>query len=245
MTRRFRMKWSHLPVAIGMLNLMIPWLYLMWNATGGELAPALRFRSASTLAGVMQEAGPKFTLERFRSYAWQSDISRSIGILSPIYKPAIRWKNQIYYTLLDTSGAPGIVVGPGRQLLTESYVAEYCARDLQTLAAQAPAWAADIRTIQDFFEARGVTLLYLVTPSKAAVYPATIPTAFTCASGVADRREKLALYRQYLDRAGVHTVDTATPTRDDAATSPIALFPRSGIHWNALAAGQADGRSRM
>jgi alginate O-acetyltransferase complex protein AlgJ len=219
--------------------LAIPWAYLMWNITIGAWIPALHFRSTMTLAGVIAEAAPKFTMKRFLSYAWQSDISRAIGVLSPIYKPAIHWKNQIYYSLFDTSSAPGVIVGPGRQLLTENYITLYCSFNLRDFNARAPGWVADIRTIQDFFESRGVTFLYVITPSKAAVYPATIPTAYTCPSALGDQREKLMSYRHDLDRAGVHTVDSATATRDAAATSPIALFARGGVHWNTLAAGQA------
>ncbi len=36
---------SYLPVAIGAVLLIIPWFYLSWNTTLGELIPAMRFRT--------------------------------------------------------------------------------------------------------------------------------------------------------------------------------------------------------
>ena len=124
-------------------------------------------------------------------------------------------------------------------MLTENYITAYCGFKPQDFNARAPGWIADIRAIQDFFESRGVTFLYVLTPSKVAVYPDTIPKAYNCPSDLENQHEKLLSYRRQLDQAGVHTVDTATMTSNEAVNSPIALFARGGVHWNKLAAGRA------
>jgi hypothetical protein len=52
---------SRIPVLIGAMVLVLPWLYLSWNTLLGEFAPSLRFRTKGTIAGVFQKAAPKLT----------------------------------------------------------------------------------------------------------------------------------------------------------------------------------------
>ena len=93
--------------------------------------------------------------------------------------------------------------------------------------------------MQDFFEARGKTFLYVITPSKPAVYPEALPAGLNCPSKPYDRQHKVAVYRQMLDRNGIHYLDAATLIAEARASYPISMFPRGGIHWNMLAAGLA------
>ena len=106
-----------------------------------------------------------------------------------MFKPAMRWKNQIYYTLLGTAGSERVVVGSQRQLLDLSYLVEYCGRDLEVLRTTGEAWAARIRQMQDFFEDHGKLFLYVITPSKVAQYPQIIPDGYTCPAGAKRQNE--------------------------------------------------------
>ena len=151
MRRRFA--WlRNLPLAIGASVLVISWFYLTWNTTVGELIPALRFRTKATIAGIVDEAGPILSFDTVLRGTYQQWISVSIGKLSPIFKPAINWKNQIYYSLLGTIGASNVVIGKEQQLFEVGYLNEYCSRDLEALHEQDEAWAARIRQMQDYFE---------------------------------------------------------------------------------------------
>ncbi len=115
--------------------LLISWFYLMWNTTIGEMVPALRFRTKTTIAGVVEEAAARSCHSmRCSPVNYQQWISRSIGKLSPMFKPGISWKNQIYYTLLGTSGTGGVVVGQERQLFYRPYLDEYCSRNCKYCA---------------------------------------------------------------------------------------------------------------
>jgi alginate O-acetyltransferase complex protein AlgJ len=227
---------ARLPALIGAGILFISWFYLSWNATIGEAVPKLRFRTNQTVAGVFREAAPNLTIESLLSYKFQTHVSRTIGTLSPLYRPAIRWKNQIYYSLFGTSGSPNVLVGRGRQLFQKEYLDDYCSRDLATFTPQAEAWAESIRAMQDSFEARGTTFLYLITPSKPAVYPEMLPAGLNCPARPYDRQNKVAVYRRMLDRHGIHYVDAATLIAEAREEYPISMFPRGGIHWNTLAA---------
>jgi alginate O-acetyltransferase complex protein AlgJ len=227
---------ARFPALLGAGVLVISWFYLSWNATIGEAIPTLRFRTNQTVAGVFKEAAPNLTIQALLSYKFQTHVSHTIGTLSPLYKPAIRWKNQIYYSVFGMSGSPNVIVGRDRQLFQKAYLDDYCSRDLKTFTPKAEAWAAKLREMQAFFEARGTTFLYVITPSKPAVYPEMLPSSFSCPASPYDQTHKIAVYRQILDREGVHYVDAATLTADARRKYEISMFPRGGIHWNRLAA---------
>ena len=231
-----RLKPAALPVAIGASVLLICWFYLMWNTTIGEAIPALRFRTKNTIAGIVEQSAPMMSFDAVLTGKYQQWVSRSVGELSPVFRQAIGWKNQIYYSLLGMSGTDIVEVGAHDQLLQIGYVSEYCSRDLGSLRTKAEPWAARIRAMQDFFEARGQVFLYVITPSKVAVNPDVLPSAYRCTAPESDRERKLPVYDQILARHGVNLVDTASPMRDAQKRYGIRVFPRGGIHWNALGA---------
>ena len=49
-------------------------------------------------------------------------------------------------------------------------------------------------------------------------------------------RNKIAVYRRMLDKAGINYVDAATLVLEARHKYPISVFPRGGTHWNMLAA---------
>jgi hypothetical protein len=230
---------TYLPVTIGAVLLIIPWFYLGWNTTLGELVPALRFRTKNTIAGVVQDASDTFSMHSLLNGHYQQSISRAVGVLSPIFKPAIHWKNQIYYTLLGTAGSDRVVVGKHRELLEMTYLDEYCTRNAATFAPKAEEWAARIRTLQDDVEALGKPFLYVITPSKVAQYPAFIPDGYKCPGSQEDKASKLPVWDAALTRHGVHFVDGASPLPAAREKYGIDMFPRGGIHWNKLSAALA------
>jgi alginate O-acetyltransferase complex protein AlgJ len=237
------LKPGHLPLVIGASLPLISWGYLMWNTTVGELVPQLRFRTKTTIAGVMQDAAPIMSLNAVLTGSYQQWVSRSIGTLSPMFKPAITWKNQIYLTLLGTAGSTEVVVGQHQQLMERPYLNEYCTRDLATLRTKGEDWAARIRQMQDVLAARGTVFLYVITPSKVAQNPQYMPEGYTCPAPLKDREEKLRLYDEILIRHGVRFADTASDLTAAREEYGISMFPRGGTHWNWL--GTALGAQKV
>ncbi len=233
---RTRLKIAYVPAAIGALLLFVPWFFFAWNITVAQLFPKLEFRTNKTLAGVIRDAGPQLSFANLASYKYQTYVSRAVGEMSPVYKPAIRWKNQLYYSGFGMSGMPAVIVGRGEQLYQPEYLQEFCSRNSGTYIPKAKAWAAKIRAMQDFFESRGKIFLYVITPSKPAVYPKVVPAGYSCRSSEQDRRDKLPIWDGILDRAGVHHADTASLVAHARDAYPISMFPRGGVHWNRLAA---------
>lgn len=225
-----------LPVAIGAILLLIQWVFLSWNTTIGEVVPSIRFRTKNTVAGVIQEAAPTLSLHAILTGKYQQAVSHAIGALAPVFKPAIHWKNQLYYTLLGAAGSDRIVIGKHRELLELTYLDEYCARDLTKLRVVGDDWAGRIRKVQDFFEARGKPFLYVITPSKVAQYPQFIPDGYACPAPAEDKARKLEVFDAMLAQHGVHFVDVASNLPAAREDYGIDMFPRGGIHWTWLAA---------
>ncbi|MBV9811834.1 MAG: hypothetical protein JO326_03735, partial [Acetobacteraceae bacterium] len=194
MLKRLRFRPVVIPVAIGAAVLVVCWAYLSWNTTVGVAFPHLRFRTKNTIAGIMEQGGPMLSSHAVLTGEVQQWISRSVGILSPMFKPAINWKNQIYYSLLGMSGIDEVIVGRNGQLIQYDWAQEYCTRDVAKLRRDGEAWAARIRTMQDFFDARGQAFLYVITPSKVAQHPETIPAGFPCPAPSEDKARKLEVY---------------------------------------------------
>ena len=149
-------------------------------------------------------------MESLLSYKFQSHVSHVIGTLSPIYRPAIHWKNQNYYSLLGMSAAPNVIVGRDRQLSRRSTWTTIARATWRVFTPRRRPGPKN-REMEDFFEARGKTFLAVITPSKPAIYPEALPAGLNCPSKPYDRQHKVAVYRQMLDRNGVHY-----PRRGDA-----------------------------
>jgi alginate O-acetyltransferase complex protein AlgJ len=224
-----------LPVLLGAGLLAFCWAFLGWNATAGSLDPALRLKVTFPY-GFLDQAPPVLSWQALLDGTYQRLTANRIGTFSPIYHKAVRWKNQIYYSLLGMAGEPTLLIGPGHQLLETPYAHEYCTRDAAEFAARADREAQRIRALQDVIEARGQIFVYLLTPAKPGVYPDTIPPAYPCHAPLADREAKLPLWRAALHRAGVHVADAAAAVYAARASAPTRLFPQGGTHWNRLGA---------
>lgn len=238
LAQRPRRPWTllrRLPALLGAGLLAYCWAFLAWNAAAGSLDPALRLKLRFPF-GFVEQAPPALSWSTLLDGSYQKLTANRIGTFSPIYEKAVRWKNQIYYSLFGISGEPTILIGPGHQLLETNYVHEYCTRDAAALAARVDQDAQRIRTLQDVIEARGQVFVYLLTPAKPGVYPDTIPPAYPCRASLADREAKLPLWRAALHRAGIHVADAAAAVYAARESAPMRLFPQGGTHWNRLGA---------
>jgi len=221
---------------LGAAMLLVPWSVLSWNKLVGTVMPAASIRFRTDLFGVFVPPSPVLSIDAVLSGDFQREYAKLIGMRTPIYRTSVKLKNQLLYSAFDTTDLPTLLIGRKHYLYEWVYVQEYCSRDLAQFEPQAAAWAPRIRQLQDWYESRGKTFLYVITPSKAAVYPQYFPKGYVCYAPAADRDGLLPAWHHALDSAGVHYVDTAQITADARSKYPIELFPRGGTHWNRLAA---------
>ncbi|MBV8591121.1 MAG: hypothetical protein JO212_13890 [Acetobacteraceae bacterium] len=228
-----------LPVLLGAGLLALACGQIVWNASLGTAFPRLHMRVKQVLLGQGAEQPVPPSWNNLLTGRFQQDFATNLGKLSVLRRDAVRWKTQVYYSAFGMSAWPNIVVGDNRQLFQWPYIQEFCTRDLAQFRPRAEAWVTRLRALQDDFQRRGKRFLYLITPSKAAVYPNYLPPDFTCRSQEADRAGKLTLYRKLLDNGGVDYVDAAGRVEANKNAFDVDLFPRGGAHWNRLAAALA------
>jgi hypothetical protein len=210
----------------------------LWNLGVGAFFPRFSIRSSTQLYGMTQAAPAPVTLAAIMSGEAQTAFSRRIGTSLLIYPSAVRAKNQIEYSLFDVSGASSVAFGRDKRLYEWAYVDEYCARSGAADARALADWGDKIRDIQDYAASHGKAFLYVITPSKAAVYPEYLPDR-PCASRLRGTTTKLPAYERALDERGIHYLDGSGLLAGEREHHAIELFPRGGTHWNALGAGLA------
>ena len=176
----------------------------------------------------------ELNFHNFKTHAAQHYLEEWIAVHLPLRSFFIRLNNQIYYTIFKRSftNNGNMVIGKHNQLFEMEYVKSYCGRKVRT-EAQLIEWADKIKELSNFFEKRGKTFIYLITPSKADVQGKYIPKRYHCkTTGLSDhlvqfepilKAKKIRYINGQLMLAG--TKEYKTP-----------MFPQGGIHWNALGA---------
>ena len=228
-----------LDLAIGLIAILLPAVLLLADQVAAIIPPYHHIKITPGLTGVTLPVDPEPSLARVLDGAWQGETARMIGSRTPLYPFAVRLKDEIMFSVFGLSGIPGIMVGRGGALIERSYAEEYCSRDLARFLPLARAWAPKLRQMQDAYEQRGKTFLYVITPSKVAQYPGLLPPGYPCPAPVADREGLLPAWRNLLTAAGVHFVDTTIPLVAAQGRYPFTLYPRGGTHWNSVGAALA------
>lgn len=227
---------ARLPVFASAALVLGLFLVNMWNFAVERDWPKLRIRSAAPLSGVAKNIRVVWTLEDFLSGETQKAASAIIGRNMPVFPLSVRAKNQFVFSLFGSSAAPGIAFGRNGQLYETVYIDEFCRRgaapDLKAIAR----WAASLREMQDVVERAGKRFVFLISPSKAARYPADLPSYAPCAARATAMPDKLAPYVAALEEAGVGYVDGAGLITKKQPDYAMPLFPRGGTHWNTLGA---------
>jgi len=240
-------RWDELPVAAGAAVTLAAGVLLILNVLVG----ALHGRYMKLCADVYGVEAPDQVPLSARSLldgSYQSALGRRIGHFEPYFPLAVRLRNQMEFSLFGRSESPIVDVGKDDYLYEQEYVVEYCSRNLQAFMQTAPAWAVQIREMEDDAGRHGQRFLYVLTPSKAAQYPEFLPASPPCRASAADRTGVVPAWLGLLRRDGVKFVDTTAVVSAARALYDFPLFPRGGTHWNSVAsalAAQAIERQLM
>jgi alginate O-acetyltransferase complex protein AlgJ len=234
-----RLRPDRIPLALAAVFVAACSLVAVWNLTVAAAFPRLVIRNWNPLFGVMEDTPAPLSVASFVRGEGQINFSRRLGATLPVYAPAVRLRNQIEYSVFGLPNAPSVVFGRDKRLYERAYIVEYCGRSGGANARALADWADKIRDIQDYALSHGKAFVYLITPSKAAVYPEYLPDNVVCPALLRGSTTKLPPYRDALDTRRVHYVDGATLMAAERGRHPIELFARGGTHWNELGASLA------
>lgn len=211
----------HIAISLFCLLLAAPPLQMLL-----QLAPE------SPLYGVVSDAPfPSFSWHDVSRGTFQSAFETWLNQHMGFRTEAIRTECQINLSCfressIKTGDAP--IIGEQNFVFARVYVDAFNRR--QNLRNFNPdAMAQKLRRLQDGLQKRGKAFLFLISPSKAEIYPEYIPPRFTARiPGDAGTYSRLI---EALNTQGVRTIDGHTLFMDCKAHSPLLLFPPGGIHW--------------
>ena len=208
---------------------LAPFVALLTSAIPNR---TLNFLSRSKLSGAteaVQLVPPQW--DKIRNHSFQSTLEEWVA--QRMGRPRdqfIRIDNSISYAF-GTSNVETVRIGVNRTLHEKPYVDEWCGRSRVNVAPQ----VEHIASIQRKVEAAGKAFVLVISPSKAAIYPETLPPP--CKPSAEPRAYDLLL--PLLKQHGIHTVDGHALMQRMRQSQPWAVFGRDGVHWNDVGAGAA------
>ena len=134
--------------------------------------------------------------------------------------------NETYFRLFKIClmKSAGLVVGEEDTLYEVGYVEEYCLRRTQTVALSP--LAQDLKRLQDVCQRTGTAFVVVISPSKAAIYPESIPDFWM--RRYDSRPRAYEDFVASLRSEGIHYVDGHAITAEAKSRAPAPVFPRGG-----------------
>ena len=193
-----------------------------------------RFAPEVELSGVgVKPSKPSLSLAGWWQGEFQSQVEDWFDDHIGFRGYGVRTDNQIGLSLFheaSSKAADSVVLGRRMMVYADAYVTAFDGIDHfrdRGLRKR----ARDLKSLQDGLARRGIAFVFLISPSKAAIYPEYLPPGFVRPDG---RRSPTAYERMLpmLRSEGVHVVDGHVILEEEKARSPHALFPPGGVHWN-------------
>jgi hypothetical protein len=212
--------------AIGLLTFILTWINFFQSSANNHV-----------FAGDAENIHyPGLSAKSLQSHEFQKYIEALISKNLRLRNFFISVNSQLYYSLFKKSFAENsqIIVGKNNQLFEMGYITAYCQPRAMTDEShnQLVDWANKIKILSDYFNGRGQTFIYVMTPSKAEYMPTAIPDRFHCQNtGISTHINEI---KKLLDARRVRYIDGPALMMDATRKYGISMFPQGGIHWNWL-----------
>jgi len=145
----------------------------------------------------------------------------------------IKTDNEINWRLFDSVSAKThtrLVRGLGSYLFEYAYIDEYVRRPFisdEILHTRAEQLARAYRLLKN----QGIAFLFVISPSKASIYPEYIPPAYRLDENIEQRRA-YDRFLLLLDELSVPYVDGHAILAEVKAQGIYPVFAKGGTHWN-------------
>jgi hypothetical protein len=168
------------------------------------------------------------------SGAYQKASEANAAAALPPRPTIVRAFNQGQWDAFGTSYMASGTIIRGRKgaLFEESYIFAHCGISTPVYPASLLIFAARLRKVQDWFEARGQRFVYVLAPVKTTWLPELVPPSYPCGGPKKDIIYPAA--KRAFDAEGIHWVDGRTALEAQRGKAGYQLYPRNGIHWNQL-----------
>jgi hypothetical protein len=200
------------------------------------LQAKLNFFPKQTLIGAEErvEKRPAWSFEQWEKGLYQEAFTKWLNQRIGLREYYVKTYNQLSYSLFNEAAfRSNIVIGKEGNLIQREYIDDYlnvqplCFNNLDDTVKM-------VRELQDILATKGVALLTVITPSKAAIYPEYIPDSLMAGKHDGNRNydNLIMLFEKY----GVNYVDGHLLTANEKAKQDYPVFCKGGTHWNSYAA---------
>jgi alginate O-acetyltransferase complex protein AlgJ len=146
----------------------------------------------------------------------------------------IRIFNQTLYTAFRKSymNLEMIIVGKHGDLFERNYLAVYGRFEDPIPNAEAEALVVMMKYLSERLKELGSCFVFVITPSKATIYPKDIPDRYL--ANFKSRERRLTNYEvlvPLLQKYGIPYVDGRKITLDHKSAFPVRAYPKTGTHW--------------
>lgn len=191
-------------------------------------APVDRVLPVWPLSGSFEEKQrPALSASDVLSRTFQSRLSTYADGSFPLRSVFIRFRNQVQRSVLGKIHGRKIVEGRDGYFYENDHVAAYLGTDFKA-PEKTVRLVQRLRHVQDLLERRQKTLLVVLAPGKARIYPDYIPVD----SPPASPQNYYNLLTRELKNQDIHHFDAISYLRGAMTEDPGAFYPRLGTHWS-------------
>lgn len=165
---------------------------------------------------------------------FQGEVDKYYQENFPLRTAMVRWNNQLLYWIKGIING-SIIVGKDGWLYSEEYVANAFSDIPDATKSLVEEYALKVKQCQEIIEKSGKEFVYIITPSKAEMYPENLPYRYLPLSSKRDKIVNCYDYLlQRLTDEGIEVVDMLSILKE--AEGEIPFFSKTGTHWNYYAA---------
>jgi len=202
-----------------------------------SLPPSLRVIPELKLYGVQKIVDkPTLCLNDFYNHNYQQKYEQWLEQNLPLRSYYLRYYSQLLYSLFKKSALDYVVIGKNGYLYEINFINSYLKLppSLPLDRKKIEEKVKMVKVIQDYFLKNGKIFILIITPNKAALYPEYIPEKFSRANvHLAGDYENFVYY---CTKYRINYIDLFTILSKYKKQQHYELFPKTGIHWNALGA---------
>lgn len=141
----------------------------------------------------------------------------------------VRFRNQIYFSLLKVPTANGVIIGKDNFLYEEKYIASYTGVDFIGVSAVRKN-IEKIKFVSDTLKKLHIDLVLILAPGKASYYPEYIPDSYFINSDTINTNYKWVA--KMAQETGLNYIDYNALFMKKKGSTKYPLFPKTGIHWS-------------
>ncbi len=211
------------------LSALDPWLAL------NVATPQFDWIANRTLSGItIKNDLPSVSLASWLSGDLQKGLNTLVSENFAGRELLIRIYNQTLYSVFHKSYMYFEMIIPGKHgnLFERNYLAVYGRFDEPIPNAEAEALVVMMKYLSERLKELGSCFVFVITPSKATIYPEDIPDRFLAKSESRERRPtNYEVLVPLLQKYRVPYVDGREITLDHKGAFPVRAFPKTGTHW--------------